>query len=132
MKKNANKGFSLVELIIVIAIMAVLVGIFSAMYVIYLEKSRESTDLQTMDAVRDVVNVQLADDNTKLPDGTYYFDKANNTLTTTKPSVPYGSGTSAIGDSDNKYYQYEPDQDVRSCVVAAEVLNNALNDMWWE
>lgn len=39
-KSLTNKGFSLVELIIVIAIMAVLVGVLAPQYVKYLNKSK--------------------------------------------------------------------------------------------
>ena len=35
-----NKGFSLVELIIVIAIMAILVGVIAPQLILYIEKSR--------------------------------------------------------------------------------------------
>ena len=49
--KGSNKGFSLVELIIVIAIMAVLVGIMAPQLIKYLEKSKVSTDLQALDAI---------------------------------------------------------------------------------
>jgi len=45
MKKD-NKGFSLVELIIVIAIMAILVGIVGSQVLPYLNKSREAKDQQ--------------------------------------------------------------------------------------
>ena len=44
MKKTNNKGFSLVELIIVIAIMAILVGVLAPQYLKYVEKSRVSAD----------------------------------------------------------------------------------------
>lgn len=47
MKKN-NKGFSLVELIIVIAIMAVLVGILAPQYLKYVESGRQSTDMDNV------------------------------------------------------------------------------------
>lgn len=46
MKKLNNKGFSLVELIIVIAIMAILVGVVGSQVIPYLESSRQSKDLQ--------------------------------------------------------------------------------------
>ena len=50
MKKLNNKGFSVVELIIVIAIMAILVGVVGAQVIPYLEKSRVSKDLQVLSA----------------------------------------------------------------------------------
>ena len=45
-EKMNDKGFSLVELIIVIAIMAVLVVVLAPQYLKYVERSRNSTDLQ--------------------------------------------------------------------------------------
>ena len=46
-----NKGWSLVELIIVIAIMAILVGITAVLLIKYIEKAKIDNDLRTMDAV---------------------------------------------------------------------------------
>lgn len=50
-RKMNNKGFSLVELIIVIAIMAVLVGVLAPAYLRYVEKSRKSADIQAIDSI---------------------------------------------------------------------------------
>jgi len=60
MKKN-NKGFSLVELIIVIAIMAALVAILAPQYLKYVEKSRVSADQTTLDNLMTAVQVAVAD-----------------------------------------------------------------------
>ena len=45
-----NKGFSLIELIIVIAIMAVLLGLVGTQVIPYLERSREAKDLQIVNS----------------------------------------------------------------------------------
>ena len=48
MKKNNNKGFTLAELLIVVAIIAVLTAIAIPVFTTQLEKSREATDLANM------------------------------------------------------------------------------------
>ena len=58
-KRLGNKGFSLVELIVVIAIMAVLVGVLAPTLIRNVEKSRESKDAQNMDAIKNALEVSL-------------------------------------------------------------------------
>lgn len=48
---NKEKGFSLVELIIVIAIMAILVGVVASQVIPYMEKSRQAKDQQQLSSV---------------------------------------------------------------------------------
>ena len=50
-----NKGFSLVELIIVIAIMAILVGVMAPQLIKYIEKSKVSSDTQVADTVHSAI-----------------------------------------------------------------------------
>lgn len=56
-----NKGFSLVELIIVIAIMAILVGVMAPQLIKYIEKSNVSSDTQLCDSVRTAITTAMMD-----------------------------------------------------------------------
>jgi len=57
LQENDKKGFSLVELIIVMAIMAILVGIVASQVLPYMEKSRQSKDQQLLSSlVTDMVS----------------------------------------------------------------------------
>lgn len=82
MKLN-NKGFSLVELIVVIAIMAILVGVLAPSVLGQINKAKLSKDKQSVDAVATAVAVAWSD-----PDATG------------KPAVTAGTDTdisSAVG-----------------------------------
>lgn len=65
-KKMNNKGFSLVELIIVIAIMVILVAVLAPQYLRYVEKSRVSSDVQTTVELINVMQVLAADPDVSL------------------------------------------------------------------
>lgn len=58
---NNKKGFSLIELIIVIAIMAVLIGILAPQYLKYVEKSRIQSALSNADTVANAITALLVD-----------------------------------------------------------------------
>ncbi len=60
-KMKNNKGFSLVELIIVIAIMAILVGVIAPQLIKYIEKSRQSADIQLCDTVKTAMTTAMSD-----------------------------------------------------------------------
>lgn len=71
-KKMDNKGFSLVELIIVIAIMVILVAVLAPQYLKYVEKSRVATDTQTTVEFINAMQVIAADPDISLSStGTY-------------------------------------------------------------
>lgn len=60
-QKKDNKGFSLVELIVVVAIMAVLMGILVPTLVKNVEKSKKQKDLSAIEEIRNTMQINLAD-----------------------------------------------------------------------
>ncbi|MBR1815755.1 MAG: type II secretion system protein [Lachnospiraceae bacterium] len=64
MKKMNNKGFSLVELIIVIAIMAILAGAIAPALIRYIDKSRRSNDVSAAKTIKTAVETAMANENT--------------------------------------------------------------------
>ncbi len=90
-QKLNNKGFSRVELIIVIAIMAVLIGVLAPQYLKYVEKSRVSADADQVDTFISAVEIYSASNG--VVDGQIKFD-ADGKITTVDATV-----TAALSDA---------------------------------
>lgn len=95
MKKD-NKGFSLVELIIVIAIMAVLVGLLAPQYLKYVHNSKVSTDISNAQEIATAINVAFADD--QVSTGSYAVSPVSN-LTFPDLKATTGAWNVTVGDN---------------------------------
>lgn len=102
-KKN-NKGFSLVELIVVIAIMIVLVAVLAPVFTKYVEQSRRATDVQNASSIAEAVLVDATDDSTKFTGTATALTNDNKPTGIAK--VPAVKGK-AYGDGSNFFVKYD-------------------------
>ena len=72
--KENNKGFSLVELIVVIAIMVVLIAVLGSTILGYVDKSKYSKDISALDSINTAVKTFVADPSSTAADGEYTLD----------------------------------------------------------
>lgn len=89
-KEMNNKGFSLVELIIVIAIMVVLIAVLAPQYLKYVEKSRVASDQTTVVEYINAMQVLAADPEVTLD--------SSKTYTLTSGTVGGDPGVTVSGD----------------------------------
>ena len=116
--RTSKKGFTLAELLIVVAIIGVLVGISIPIFTTQLEKSRESTDIANMRAAKAAaVSAYLGEEkigSTQLGSAqtgaeTLYYDAENGKLLDSNTGITaYGKGTTTTGAAANTFMGYDP------------------------
>ena len=87
-----NRGFSLIELIIVIAIIAILVGVITPMFMRYAAKSKKAKDVYTADQIARAVNVAFVE-NESAYDMFQKWDKATSGMNPVSVEAKYNGVT---------------------------------------
>ncbi|MCB6343924.1 prepilin-type N-terminal cleavage/methylation domain-containing protein [Enterocloster lavalensis] len=104
-KKLNKKGFTLAELLIVVAIIAVLVVVSVPIFSSKLEKAREAADVANMRAAKAAAASMYLSGEMELGE-TYYYDAAEGQLSKSADKISaYGQGTKADGKTVYKNYE---------------------------
>ena len=135
--RNDNQGFTLAELLIVVAIIAVLVAVSIPIFTSQLEKARESTDVANMRAAKAYfVGKYLTGELDGLGEGesspyySYYYDADKGSHSNIFRDVkPYGEGTETPGYAELSEW-YDTSDDYTDGVIQFVYDNGTLNFGW--
>lgn len=124
---GSNAGFSLKELVAVMAIIFVLVGVISAFFVRYIEKTNEQTDVYNMKIVQREAEASFVLGRMEV--GTeYYFDESSGGIVGDVPAKGYGRGTTKNG---GVYYDnYIPQMNVVNDILCVKPVNDSVSVYW--
>lgn len=135
-KMNNKRGFTLAELLIVVAIIAVLVAISIPIFTSQLEKSREATDLANLrSAYAAATTKYLSEDITT--ETNVYYNAGTGALAAEKTGIAgYGKGTATDGGTPDTViggYTYDATTSVVSGqVIKAAIAANGTVTLSWE
>lgn len=88
-KVKDKKGFTLMEMLIVVAIIVILVAISIPVYSNQMENAKKAVDAANLRAAKSVATSQYLIEG-KLPDNTCYYDIENGELVKDRPTAAYG------------------------------------------
>ena len=97
-KLSKNGGFTLVEMLIVVAIIAVLVAVSIPMVSTSLDKAEKATDDANMRAAKAAATVEYYNNNGSLTNT--YYDAVTGTMVQNPPTVGYNQKTQKVGTED--------------------------------
>ena len=120
-----KKGFTLAELLIVVAIIAVLVAISIPVFTTQLEKSREATDLANVrSAYAEVMNAAILDDeNSSLWDGNQYVKTVDLKQTQDGWTTTENLNIGGIEHTDSIHWIGDPG---KTCIISYDTENGIV------
>lgn len=137
-KVKSYDGFTLAELLIVVAIIAVLVAVSIPIFTRQLEKARESTDLANMRAAKAaIVTAYLNGDLDKAfggemgTSGTCYYDAAAGIMRIDRNNIEvYGKGTSVEIQANKDIPGYITTEDYQDAIIVCTYDEGKINMGW--
>ena len=138
-KFRNKKGFTLVEMLIVVAIIAILVAVSIPLVGNALEKARDATDQaneRAAKAAAAVVYFGIDDGSFETKDGTFWYDAPNGKLIEgdTKPTgdqaiAPYGRCTKVHNGANDSY---QTDKAHTNCIIKVVIDEDGTMKITWE
>ena len=127
-KKLNNKGFSLIELIIVISIMVVLIAVASATILRYIDRTRYGKDMSALDSLNTAVQAYVAENNSTIPGDDEIVSLK--TLILGDGSVVYDPKNVIVSVLGETFEIKKTGDTITSCTFRAE--SNVFKDIDWE
>ncbi|WP_044932635.1 type IV pilin protein [Oribacterium sp. NK2B42] len=140
-KKINKKGFTLAELLIVVAIIGILVAISIPIFTTQLEKSREATDLANLRSAYAAGQVQAMTGDilsgTDPATGKLYYDPSVDGSLTQSGGATIGQGTATDGKVDlsgipTGIIEYTATTDAKGKAIAVTITDGAVTNVKFE
>lgn len=135
-KYKNEKGFTLAELLIVVAIIAVLVAVSIPIFMNQLEKAREETDAANWRAAKAAFVVALlTDDELEELDTLHYDASSGNVYKEVRGKheyATYGQGTRNKGYDSSAFEFYNSEEDYSNAYIEASLKGGKLLMYWWD
>ncbi|WP_130836546.1 prepilin-type N-terminal cleavage/methylation domain-containing protein [Lachnoclostridium sp. Marseille-P6806] len=139
--RENREGFTLAELLIVVAIIGVLVAVSIPIFTAQLEKAREATDMANMRAAKAAAVTAYLTEDTALAVGSaqagavdLYYDANNGVLKTAAAGIAkYGKGTTADGGQApaDGYMGYQGNTDAKDKILKVTVAQDgSITEAW--
>ena len=130
-KLRKNEGFTLAELLIVVAIIAVLVAVSIPIFTSQLEKSRENTDIANFRAAKAAAVTKILD--ATATSGTYKYDAQAGILVEDSTNINgYGKGTPVKGNTGDAPAGYDYGADYTNGVVKITFNEKGATMQWYK
>ena len=127
-RKLNNKGFSLVELMVVIAIMVVLVGVTAAVILNYMDRTKYGKDMSALDSVHTAIKLYSGDPYAVMP--TSAEEVSLKTLITGAGSKVYDPNGVIVSALQESFDIQKSGDTVVACKFKGE--SDAFKDLNWE
>jgi prepilin-type N-terminal cleavage/methylation domain-containing protein len=127
-RRLGRKGFTLAELLVVVAIIAILVAVSIPIFTSKLEASREATDIANMRAAKAAAVVQYLEKGEKVEG---FYDAANGKIVNaTSAVIGYGKGTAKDGNTTNSM-GYVTTKSATDMIIKVTVTTDDAIAMEW-